>query len=204
MLRGYSQAVLHKRRVSGPPDKQLRDGWPDAAIINPSRAGLLHAVSPCDAAGQSSPHSLLLPIVSQRLQEQAGHGETLAHTHRREALHMFILSTQISHQRKLKGPHATHAHGHHHALLGVAGTVCAARSGLRKGKRRPPTGSRLNLIPTVVLQGWQQFYMNPKDAFRNWKSSDVWRKTMRCHIIITTTGMKPYIFFGGERQGKEA
>ena len=127
MLRRYSQAVTRKHHVSGPPNKQLRDGWPDAAVIITSGAGLLHAGPPCGAAGQSglsSPNSLLLPSVSQRLQKQTGHGETLAHTHRRETFQMPILSTPISYQGKPESPHEAYSHGHHRTFLMKNGWHC--------------------------------------------------------------------------------
>lgn len=86
MLRGFSQAVISRPHVSGPPDRQLRYGWPDAAVIITYGVGHFHVGTSWNATRQSPTNSLLLPVVSQRLQEQAGHGKTLTHTHRRETL----------------------------------------------------------------------------------------------------------------------
>lgn len=135
MLRGPTRANGHKHPVSGPPTKQLRDGQlPEPVIAAAPGAGQPHAGTACDAAGRAASNTLLLPRVSQRLQEQAGHGATFAHAHWGEALQVSLLPTQISHQRKPEGTHATHTHGHHLALLDTVDTAHADGSAGRKNK----------------------------------------------------------------------
>lgn len=106
---------------SGSSSKQLRDGWRNRPHApNAPRAGWLRAGTPRDAAGRAASRALLLPRMPQRFQEQAGHGAPLTHTHRGEALQVSLLPPQISYEGKSKGTHATHTHGHHHALLDLA------------------------------------------------------------------------------------
>lgn len=68
MLRGTTRANRRKRPLSGPPSKQLRDGLRSEPVIAVApRSGQSHAGTFRDAAGRAAPHTLLLPLVSQRL-----------------------------------------------------------------------------------------------------------------------------------------